>query len=42
MTLTASEVEFAQLAEPDLPRDKAIEAYARNKQKLIREGKMSA
>ena len=42
MTLTASEVEFAQLAEPDLPRDKAIEAYARNKQALIRAGKLSA
>lgn len=42
MTLSAMEVEQAVLNEPDLPRDKAIEAYARSKAQLIREGKMSA
>ena len=40
MTLSASEVEFAIIDSPDLPRDKAIEKYARNKAQLIREGKM--
>lgn len=42
MTLSAAEVEQAVLNDPDLPRDKAIEQYARNKAQLIREGKMSA
>ena len=40
ITLSPSEVEMAMLAEPDLPREKALEAYARNKQALIREGKL--
>lgn len=42
MTLSAAEVEQAILNDPDLPREKAIEQYARNKAQLIREGKMSA
>lgn len=42
MVLSPSEVEMAMLAEPDLPRDKAIEAYARNKAYLIKQGKLSA
>jgi len=42
MTLSAAEVEQAILNDPDLPRDKAIEQYARNKVALIREGKMTA
>lgn len=42
MTLKPDEVEVALLMEPDLPRDKAIEAYARNKARLINEGKLSA
>lgn len=42
MTLSAAEVEQALLIDPDLPREKAIEQYARNKAALIREGKMSA
>ncbi len=42
MTLRADEVEFALMAEPDMPRDKAIETYARNKAALIKAGKLSA
>ena len=42
MILSAEEVEFALMAEPDLPRDKAIESYARNKQYLVKAGKLSA
>jgi len=41
MILSSAEVEQAVLNEPDLPRDKALEVYARNKAALIREGKMS-
>jgi hypothetical protein len=41
MTLSSSEVEVALLMEPELPRDKAIEAYARNKARLITEGKLA-
>jgi hypothetical protein len=40
MTLSAAEVEFAILNEPGLPRDKALEVYARNKAALIKEGKL--
>lgn len=42
MVLSSDEVEMAILAEPDLPRDKAIESYARNKAYLIKTGKLSA
>ena len=42
MTLNPNEVEVALLMEPDLPRDKAIETYARNKATLIKQGKLSA
>lgn len=42
MVLSSDEVEMAILAEPDLPRDKAIESYARNKAYLIKNGKLSA
>ena len=42
MTLTPSEVEVALLMEPELPRNKAIEAYARNKALLIKQGKLTA
>jgi hypothetical protein len=42
MILSPSEVEMALLLEPDLPRDKALERYARNKAALAREGKLSA
>lgn len=42
MVLSPSEVEMAILAEPELPRDRAIEAYARNKAFLIKQGKLSA
>ena len=42
MVLSAAEVEMAILAEPTLPRDKAIESYARNKALLIKQGKLSA
>lgn len=42
MVLSAAEVEQAILMEPDLPRDKAIESYAKAKAALIREGKMHA
>jgi hypothetical protein len=40
--LSAEEVEFALLAEPQLSREKAIESYARNKASLIKAGKLSA
>ena len=42
MVLSSAEVEMAILAEPELPRDKAIESYARNKAYLIKQGKLSA
>ena len=42
MILSSDEVEMAILAEPGLPREKAIEEYARNKAYLIKTGKMSA
>jgi hypothetical protein len=42
MVLSPAEVEQAILNEPDLPRDKALETYARNKAALIREGKIHA
>lgn len=42
MILSPAEVEMAILAEPELPRDKALESYARNKAQLIRDGKLSA
>ena len=42
MVLSPAEVEQALLMEPDLPREKALEVYARSKQALIREGKLSA
>jgi hypothetical protein len=42
MVLSPEQVEFALMAEPDLPRDKAIEAYARNRAFLIKNGKLSA
>ena len=42
MILSPAEVEQALLNEPELPRDMALEAYARNKAALIREGKLSA
>lgn len=42
MTLSSAEVEMAILAEPELSRDKAIEAYAKNKAYLIKQGKLSA
>ena len=41
MTLSPAEVEIAILNEPNLPRDKALEAYARAKAALIKEGKLS-
>lgn len=41
MTLAPSEVEMAILMEPELSRDKAIEAYARNKALLIKQGKLA-
>jgi hypothetical protein len=41
MVLDSEQVEFALMAFPDLPRDKAIESYARNRAALIREGKLS-
>ena len=40
MHLTSAEVEMAILAEPDLPRQKALEAYARNKAECIRRGEL--
>lgn len=42
MVLSPAEVEMAVLAEPELPRDRAIESYARNKAFLIKQGKLSA
>ena len=42
MRLSAAEVEQALLNDPELPREKAIENYARAKAALIREGKMHA
>ena len=42
MVLSPAEVEQALLMEPDLPREKALEVYARSKQALIREGKLNA
>ena len=42
MVLSPSEVEMAILAEPEMPREKAIESYARNKAFLIKQGKLSA
>lgn len=42
ITLSPEEVEMAELNEPGLPRNQAIEIYARNKMALIREGKLSA
>jgi hypothetical protein len=42
MVLDSAQVDFALMAFPDLPREKAIEAYARNRAALIREGKLSA
>lgn len=42
MILSPAEVEMAILAEPELPRDKALESYARHKAQLIRDGKLSA
>ena len=42
MVLSPAEVEMAVLAEPELPRDRAIENYARNKAFLIKQGKLSA
>jgi hypothetical protein len=41
MTLSPQEVDVALLMEPELPRDKAIETYARNKQILIKQGKLT-
>lgn len=40
MHLTSAEVEMAILAEPDMPRQKALEAYARNKAECIRRGEL--
>ena len=40
MVLSAAEVEQAMLNEPDLPKQKALEIYARNKKALIKEGRM--
>jgi hypothetical protein len=42
MTLSPNEVEVALLMEPELPREKAIESYARNKAMLIKQGKLTA
>lgn len=42
MVLSPAEVEMAILAEPELPRERAIESYARNKAFLIKQGKLSA
>ena len=38
--LTSAEVEMALLQEPDMPRQKALEAYARNKAECIRRGEL--
>ena len=40
ITLSPAEVEMAILAEPELPREEAIRSYARNKDYLIRNGKL--
>jgi len=40
MTLSPQEVDVALLMEPELSREKAIETYARNKQILIKQGKL--
>ena len=40
MVLSPAEVEQALLNEPELPREKALEFYAKNKAALIREGKL--
>ena len=40
MVLSAAEVEQAMLNEPELPKQKALEIYARNKKALIKEGRM--
>lgn len=40
MVLSPDEVEMAILAEPELPRERAIESYARNKAYLIKQGKL--
>lgn len=42
IVLSPAEVEMAILAEPELPREKAIEAYAINKSYLIKQGKLSS
>lgn len=42
MVLSPAEVEMAILAEPEMPRDRAIESYARNKAYLIKQGKLTA
>jgi hypothetical protein len=42
MTLNPQEVEVALLMEPELPRERAIEAYARNKAQLIKQGKLAS
>lgn len=42
MTLSPAEVDFAIINEPNLPREKALETYARNKAALIKEGRLSA
>ena len=39
-SLTSAEVEMALLQEPDMPRQKALEAYARNKAECIRRGEL--
>ena len=38
--LTSAEVEMALLQEPELPRQKALEVYARNKAECIRRGEL--
>lgn len=38
--LTSAEVEMALLQEPEMPRQKALEAYARNKAECIRRGEL--
>lgn len=40
MTLSPAEVEMAIMSEPDLPRDKALELYAKNKMALMKEGRI--
>ena len=42
MRLSELEVDMAEKSFPDLPRDKAILEYAKNKASLIKEGKLSA